>query len=50
MEVFRIANGPYQTNSYLLKSEKGVSLIDAPFPASKLIEAIKTKANLLQFC
>ncbi len=46
-KLLRKVNGPYGTNCYLLLEEKGVSLVDAPFPASKLIEEIKKYGELL---
>lgn len=45
-KLLRKVNGPYGTNCYLLLKEKGVSLIDAPFPASKLIDEIKKYGEL----
>ncbi len=43
MKPVSIALGPYMTNSYIIQDGDCIAIVDAPYPADRLIEAMKAE-------
>lgn len=43
MKPVSIALGPYMTNSYIIQDGDSIAIVDAPYPADRLIEAMKAE-------